>query len=60
MLKVEGAQYVRTYIYRRQVIVAQWVAFWTIFEVCAQQATGYEDKPRGRGKRQQMLNIGQR
>ena len=36
-----GKQDIRTYIDRRQVTVAQWVALRPIFEVCVQEETGY-------------------
>ena len=48
VLKEAGTQDVRVYIDRIQVMVVQWVYLWPIFEIYAQQETGYE----GRGWRQ--------
>ena len=48
IIKVEGTQAVRTYINRRQVTMAQWVALQPIFKVYAQQETYYEGGGRRR------------
>ena len=41
MLNTAVMQKIRTYIDRRQSMVAQWVALRTIFEVSTQEETGY-------------------
>ena len=35
MLKGVGIQTIRTYVARQQATVAEWVATWPIFDVCA-------------------------
>ena len=47
-LKAAVTQDVRPYIDRIQVVVAHWATLWPIFEVCAQQETGYESGRRRR------------
>ena len=41
MLQAAGTKLLKEYINKRQGTVAEWVALWKIFEVCAKD-TGYE------------------